>query len=90
MPCLILYYRVAYYNYYGGRSLSRASVVFTACEDGTIQCWNLLAGGNSPIQRQNTSGYTITCITGYWAGPAHHQPADIAGHFLSIGIRLRC
>ena len=26
-----------------------------------------VAGGNSPIQRQNTSGYTITNITGYRA-----------------------
>ena len=26
-----------------------------------------VAGGNSPIQRQNTSGYTITNITGYSA-----------------------
>ena len=37
-------------------SQSRPSFVFTSCEDGTIQCWNLLAGGNSPIQKQNTSG----------------------------------
>ena len=57
-------------------SLSRPSVVFTSCEDGTIQCWNLVAGGNSPIQKQNSSGHTITCITGY-----HAQGQ---GHFLSI------
>ena len=57
-------------------SLSRPSVVFTSCEDGTIQCWNLLAGGNSPIQKQNSSGHTITCITGY--------QDQSQGHFLSI------
>ena len=41
-------------------SLSRPSFVFTSCEDGTIQCWNLLAGGNSPIQKQNTSGKILS------------------------------
>ncbi|XP_023349661.1 WD repeat-containing protein 63 [Eurytemora carolleeae] len=46
-------------------SLSRPSLVYTSCEDGTIQCWSMLAGGNSPIHEQNISGYTITCITGY-------------------------
>jgi len=61
-------------------SLSRPSLVFTSCEDGTIQCWNLLAGGNSPIQKQNTSGYTITCITGYFTDTG----VDIGGHYLSI------
>eukprot|EP00090_Calanus_glacialis_P021332 TRINITY_DN32910_c0_g1_i1.p1 TRINITY_DN32910_c0_g1~~TRINITY_DN32910_c0_g1_i1.p1 ORF type:complete len:311 (-),score=94.34 TRINITY_DN32910_c0_g1_i1:67-999(-) len=65
-------------------SLSRASFVFTSCEDGTIQCWNLLAGGNSPIQKQNTSGYTITCITGYYADPEENTNGDITGHYLSI------
>ena len=25
-------------------SLSRPSVIFTSCQDGTIQCWNLLSG----------------------------------------------
>ena len=43
-------------------SLSRPSFVFTSCEDGTIQCWNLLAGGNSPIQKQNTSGAATVII----------------------------
>ena len=65
-------------------SLSRASFVFTSCEDGTIQCWNLLAGGNSPIQKQNTSGYTITCITGYYADPERNMNGDITGQYLSI------
>ena len=65
-------------------SLSRASVVFTSCEDGTIQCWNLLAGGNSPIQKQNTSGYTITCITGYYADPEEKMNGDITGQYLSM------
>ena len=62
----------------------RASVVFTSCEDGSIQCWNLLTGGNSPIQRQNTSGHTITCITGYTQLADQPDTRDLAGHFLSI------
>ena len=63
-------------------SLSRASVVFPSCEDGSILCWSLLTGGNSPIQRQNTSGYTITAITGYQA--ADDPSESLRGHFLSI------
>lgn len=63
-------------------SLSRASVVFTSCEDGSILCWSLLTGGNSPIQRQNTSGYTITAITGYQA--VDDPSESLRGHFLSI------
>jgi hypothetical protein len=61
---------------------SRASVVFTSCEDGSILCWSLLTGGNSPIQRQNTSGYTITAITGYQA--VDDPSESLRGHFLSI------
>ena len=46
--------------------------------DGISYFIVVIAGGNSPIQKQNTSGYTITTITGYVG-----RTEDVRGHFLS-------